>query len=109
MLSSLIRLPPPPSDPSIEDIFSCALGLIFTDDLQNQHGNPGSTVIYKSKRFGDIELQLTDPEGEDSRKLFSQYLWNASVQVAEFISAEDGQDDRWNVEGERVLELGAGG
>ena len=107
MLSSLVRLPPPPTDADIpvEDIFSSALGLIFTDDLRNQHGDPGSSVTYKSKSYGDIELRLTDPAGEDSRKLFSQYLWNAGVQMAEYLGEERG---RWSVEGQKVLELGAG-
>lgn len=80
--------------------------MIFTDDLRNQHGDPGSSVIYKSKRYGDIELGLTDPAGEDSRKLFSHYLWNAGVQMAEYVGEERG---RWSVEGKTVLELGAGG
>lgn len=108
MLSSLVRLPSPPNDTDIqvEDIFSSALGLIFTDDLRNQHGDPGSSVIYKSQSYGDIELRLTDPAGEDSRNLFSQYLWNAGVQMAEYVGEERG---KWSVEGEKVLELGAGG
>lgn len=108
MLSSLVRLPPPPIDIDIpvEDIFSSALGLIFTDDLRNQHGDPGSSVIYKSKSYGDMELRLSDPAGEDSRKLFSQYLWNAGVQMAEYVGEERG---KWSAEGEKVLELGAGG
>ncbi|SLM35595.1 S-adenosyl-L-methionine-dependent methyltransferase-like [Lasallia pustulata] len=108
MLGSLVRLPPPPTDVDIPvgDIFSSALGLIFTDDLCNQHGDPGSSVIYKSRNYGDIELRLTDPAGEDRRKLFSQYLWNAGVQMAEYLGEERG---RWSVEGQKVLELGAGG
>ncbi|MCJ1377969.1 hypothetical protein MMC17_001065 [Xylographa soralifera] len=115
MLSSLIRLPVPTEPASIEDIFSSALGTIFTDDLLNQHGDPGSSVIYKSKACGDLELQLVDPRGEDARKLFAQYLWNSGLLMAELIGGgtEDGQAMKarggsWNVKGETVMELGAG-
>ncbi|KAH0541344.1 hypothetical protein FGG08_004182 [Glutinoglossum americanum] len=92
------------SSPEPEDIFSSAIGLIFTDDVRNQHGEPGNSVIYKSSCFGDIELRLVDPKAEDVR-LFAHYLWNASVQLAELVS---GDDLMWRVRGERVLELGAG-
>ncbi|MCJ1478331.1 hypothetical protein MMC13_007009 [Lambiella insularis] len=115
MLTSLIHLPISPEPPSTEDIFSSAIGLIFTDDLHTQHGDPGSSVIYKSHAFGDLELRLADPHGEDARKLFAHYLWNAGVLMAELIGggAQDGEPvtagrGRWGVAGERVLELGAG-
>lgn len=97
-----------PTDP--EDIFASAPGLIFTDDLRNMHGDPGSTIIYKSQRFGDIRLQTADPQGEDERRLFSHYLWNAGIKMAELMSATDGSlgDARWSVTSRRVVELGAG-
>ena len=114
-------------DPSAEDIFSSALDLIFPDDTSTLHGDPGSLVTYKSKRFGDIELRLSRPETEEDRRLFGQYLWNAEVLLAEFVSdtnvvsrcvVSDGdggktnssgmRDSWWNVVGEKVLELGAG-
>ena len=109
MLSSLVRLPPSTS-PEPEDIFSSALGLIFTDELCNQHGDPGSRVIYRSKIYGDIELRLVDPHGEDNRKLFAHYLWNAGVLMAEFIagSMQPAKGGVWDVRGTKVLELGAG-
>ncbi|MCJ1284169.1 hypothetical protein MMC26_003500 [Xylographa opegraphella] len=115
MLGSLIRLPSPNESDSTEDIFSSALNTIFTDDLLNQHGDPGSSVIYKSKAFGDLELKLVDPRGEDARRLFAQYLWNSGILIAELIGG--GTDDghamkarggSWNVRGETVMELGAG-
>lgn len=116
MLSSLIRLPVPSEPATIEDIFSSAIGLIFTDDLHNQHGYPGSSVIYQSKAFGDLELRLVDPNGEDARKLFAQYLWNAGIFMAELLGGgtQDGgammaRGGSWAVKGEKVLELGAGG
>ena len=110
-LTSLIQVIPPDIDETPEDIFASAPGLIFTDDLRNQHGDPGATIVYKSSRFGDIELKTADPESEDDRKLFGHYLWNAGIKMAELVGqADDGDGDRkWNVNGRRVLELGAGG
>ena len=115
MLTSLIRLSVSNEPSSIEDIFSSSIGFIFTDDLRNQHGDPGSSVIYKSKPFGHIELKLVEPEGEDERRLFAQYLWNAGVLIAELIGggtldgrAMEGRGGSWDVTGQRVLEFGAG-
>ncbi|KAI9736772.1 MAG: hypothetical protein M1834_000976 [Cirrosporium novae-zelandiae] len=98
------------SDPEVEDIFSSSIGLIFTDDLRNQHGDPGSSVVYKSPRFGRMELELVDPAGEDNRKLFSHYLWNASLQIAEFVAGEEEPEagGAYDVKAQSVLELGAG-
>ena len=45
------------------------------------------------------------PQGEDNRRLFSHFLWNAGLQLAEFIEEFPAQ---WVVQGQRVLELGAG-
>ncbi|KAK5165962.1 uncharacterized protein LTR77_008886 [Saxophila tyrrhenica] len=105
-LTSVIQIIPPDKDEEIEDIFACAPGLIFTDDTRNHHGDPGSTIVYKSARFGDIDLKTTDPEREEERQLFGHYLWNAGIKLAELVSEED--DGRWSVKGRRVLELGAG-
>lgn len=117
MLTSLVQLPVSSGPASIEDIFSSSLELIFTDDLRTLHGDPGSTVFYKSRAFGDLELSLVDPVGEDDRRLFAQYLWNSAVQIGEFIGnavTEGGnptstRGTKWSVKGEKVLELGAGG
>ena len=104
MLTDKIRLSGPDSnDP--EDIIFSSLGVIFPDDITNQHGDRDHSVIYVSPTFGSITLTLADPQGEDNRRLFSHFLWNSGLQLAEFIE-EDDQD--WRVEGERVLELGAG-
>lgn len=105
-LSDLVHLLPPSTSEDPEDIFASAPGLIFTDDLRNSHGSPDSALIYKSSTFGDIELRTADPQGEEERRLFSHYLWNAGVLLAERVGAGDGE---WRVKGERVLELGAGG
>jgi len=108
-LSYLVKVIAPDRDDEPEDIFASAPGFLFTDDLTNSHGAPESVIQYKNKRFGDIELQTADPEGEQERTLFSHYLWNAGLKLGELIShAEQQKDRRWNVEGERVMELGAG-
>jgi hypothetical protein len=110
-LISLIQIIPPDIDETPEDIFASAPGLIFTDDLRNQHGDPGATIVYKSSRFGNIELKTADPETEDERKLFGHYLWNAGIKMAELVGGADvgDGDGKWSVKGRRVLEVGAGG
>lgn len=104
MLTDKIRLSGPESnDP--EDILSSSLGVIFPDDITNQHGDRENSVIYLSPTFGPISLSLADPQGDDNRRLFSHFLWNAGLQLAEFIEEDAGE---WLVRGEPVLELGAG-
>ena len=105
-LTDLVQVIPPDAADEPEDIFAAAPGLIFTDDLRNLHGDPDSIIVYKSARFGNIELRTADPEGEDERKLFSHYLWNAGIKMAELIS--NGMVGKWNVRDMKVLELGAG-
>jgi len=111
-LTELIQIIPPDTDETPEDIFASAPGLIFPDDLRNQHGDPGATIVYHHEKFGDIELTTADPEREADRRLFSHYLWNAGVLMAERISGQrlqnDAEIEQWNVKGERVIELGAG-
>lgn len=106
MLADLIRVIPKSDTLEPEDIFGSSLGLIFTDDTRNQHGDPDAIVIYKSARFGDITLSVPDPKGEDERKLFAHYLWNAGIEMAERVSGSGG--DSWVVAAETVLELGSG-
>ncbi len=107
-LTSKIRVISAPSrlPPSDIDIFADALPLLFTDDLRNQHGDQGSTIRYSDSRFGDITLSLPEPLGEQERRLFAHYLWNAGVWLAEAVGAEG--EGWWSVEGRRVLEVGAG-
>ncbi|KAF4552917.1 Lysine methyltransferase-like protein 3 [Elsinoe fawcettii] len=111
-LTDLIQFIPNSTEESPEDIFASAPGLIFPDDSRNQHGEPGAVLVYQSARFGDIELRTADPDGEIDRRLFGHYLWNAGILMAERISGQrlvDGDEvRRWSVEGETVLELGAG-
>jgi nicotinamide N-methyltransferase len=103
MLTDKIRLTGPDLNEP-EDILSSSLGVIFPDDITNQHGDRDNDVIYLSPGYGPLTLTLADPQGEDSRKLFSHFLWNAGVQLAEFIE----ENEAWSVRGESVLELGAG-
>ena len=107
MLTSLIHLPEE-SNPSTEDIFSSALDLISPDGVLTLHGDPGSFVTYVSEKFGDITLRLAEPQTEQDRKMFGQYLWNAGILLAESICGMDGGSITWDAEGERFLELGAG-
>lgn len=113
MLSSLIEVPEP-TNSSVEDILSSSVAIVFPDETRNIHGDAGSHVIYKSRRFGDIRLELVDPQSEGGRKLFAHYVWNAGVLLAELISglaasnSELSERVNWSVEGQCVMELGAG-
>ncbi|CAK4031637.1 Hypothetical predicted protein [Lecanosticta acicola] len=103
-LTDLVSVIPPDIEDEPEDIFAAASGLFF-NDFANQHGGERSTILYKSKKFGNIELRTADPEREHDRKLFAHYLWNAGIKLAELIS---GDKEEWTVRDEKVLELGAG-
>ncbi|KAI9796943.1 MAG: hypothetical protein M1833_005889 [Piccolia ochrophora] len=87
-----------------EDILSESLPILDPDYIHNSHGAPGSTITYRSPRFGPISLHLPNPQVERERQLFSHHVWNAAIQLAVFI--EDGGE--WGVDKERVVELGAG-
>jgi hypothetical protein len=130
LLPSLITLRHPTShvlEP--EDIFGSTLGSIFTDDLQNQHGDdPDTIIVYKNARHGELEFRIADVNGEEQRTKFAHYLWNAGILMAELIGGRpEGREEEegegwkegewwigeeeekfWGVQGERVLELGAG-
>lgn len=104
---------------SPEDYLSTALGVIFPDDVTNQHGDAEHGLIYESPHLPKpIVIDLADPTAEDDRKLFSHYLWNASLLLAEFIEADSlrveldvprgGEGLSFDVKGLDTLELGAG-
>jgi hypothetical protein len=118
---------------SPEDIFSSSFGGALPNDLQNQHGDdPDTVIVYHSRVYGDIELRTADVNGEEDRRKFAHYLWNAGILMAELIGGrpsegelaekmdgEDGAEDKewwiseeeeklWSVRGQTVLELGAG-
>ncbi|KAI0021849.1 nicotinamide N-methyltransferase [Xylariomycetidae sp. FL0641] len=112
-----------------EDLFGSALGVIFPDDVTNQHGDPEHTLRWTSPHLrGPLNIALADPTQEGDRKLFSHYLWNSSLLLGELVeagtlgvplssSADDGGGDRetgglplaaFDVTAKRTLELGAG-
>ncbi|KAI9367038.1 hypothetical protein BJX61DRAFT_547880 [Aspergillus egyptiacus] len=116
-----------------EDLFTSFLPHLFPDDAPPFHGNPGQHLLYSSPRYGDLTIMVPsypgqhedrskeiaagqpDPNGgvnkvEEGRKLFAHLLWTAAMVVADGIEKDDGDSSSgmWKVEGERVLELGAG-
>lgn len=108
-----------------EDFFGSGLGSIFPDDAPNLHGDPGQTLIYRSPHLSEpLLLRLCDPTQETDRSLFSHYLWNASLLLAELIETDTLgvppqtataaatprllPDVSFDVRDRRVLELGAG-
>lgn len=106
ILDVISVVPDEVKDPEPEDIFACALGTLFPDDLINCHGDSTASILYKSARYGEIRLRTCDPVGEQNRRLFAHYLWNAGISMAELVSREE--DEQWTVKGQTVLELGAG-
>ena len=109
MLTDSIHVYHPSTDDDDDDdpILSDSLDSVFRDETQCQHGQDGARILYASPRFGPLDLSLASPEGEKSRKLFAHYLWNAELYMVERVSTAPA-DDIWSVQGQRVLELGAG-
>lgn len=109
-----------------EDYFESALSTIFPDDAVNQHGDKDHDVLYTAPSLPKpLRLTLTHADDQADRSLFSHFLWNASLLLAEFVEAatwrdargkagEDGVTSRlgrvadFNVTGLSTLELGAG-
>lgn len=124
-------------DESPEDLFGAFIAHLFPDDTPPFHGNPGQHLLYSSPRYGDLNIMVPSypssgnpseetaapqPKGDESvnqvdagRKLYAHLLWSAGMVVAEGVEMADepGSEgtearDIWAVEGESVLELGAG-
>ncbi|KAF7531178.1 hypothetical protein G7054_g9127 [Neopestalotiopsis clavispora] len=71
-----------------EDFLGESLGIIFTDDVTTQHGDAANALRYTSPHLPKpLHIRLADPDTEDERRLFSHYLWNASLLLAEFVEA----------------------
>lgn len=86
-LTSRIRLEGPPAS-SPEDFFLASLGVIFEDDVTNQHGDDEHSLVYSSPHLPrPLRLDLAAPTAQEDRRLFSHYLWNSSLQLAELIEA----------------------
>ncbi|KAL2025152.1 hypothetical protein VTK56DRAFT_154 [Thermocarpiscus australiensis] len=77
---------PDTSEP--EDFFGSSLGVIFPDDVTNQHGDSDHGLLYTSPHLPQpLQLALAEVKAESDRHLFSHYLWNASLLLAELIEA----------------------
>lgn len=125
-----------PQEEEPEDVFGAFLPHLFPDDAPSFHGDPGQHLLYASPRYGDLEIMVPTYPGqsekrseeiaagldkrkdgvnqnpvEEGRKLFAHFLWTAGMVVAagvEDAAAGKPEAQMWNVDGERVLELGAG-
>ncbi|KAH8174309.1 lysine methyltransferase domain-containing protein [Sarocladium implicatum] len=109
-----------------EDLLFSSLATIFPDDAPNLHGDSHSSIVYTSPYLPcPLRLHLADPSADEERKLFSHYLWNAGLLLAELLESasrpreekEDGDhNDRkrrrreafFDVRGLKVLEMGSG-
>ncbi|KAK3293823.1 uncharacterized protein B0H64DRAFT_173423 [Chaetomium fimeti] len=121
------RLSHPTTDP--EDHFASSLGIIFTDDVTNQHFASDDTnlLLYTSPHLpSPLTLRLARVHEEADRYLFSHYLWNAALLLAELVEADSlklqpppatettGEKaiapgaGAFDVSGLRTIELGAG-
>jgi predicted nicotinamide N-methyase len=115
-LTSRISFKQADSSLSPEDILSHSLGVIFTDDVTCQHSSEGNLLYTSPHLPHDLEFSFTEPEKWEERKLFSHYLWNASLLLAELMEVPrdrtgavgEVQSVRWDVQGKAVAEVGAG-
>ncbi|RKU45049.1 hypothetical protein DL546_006250 [Coniochaeta pulveracea] len=84
-LTSRISLTGPPEE-GPEDFLATSLGVIYPDDVTNQHGDAEHGLLYTSPRLPKpLQISLADPKGDEDRRLFGHYLWNASLLMAEFV------------------------
>ncbi|KAJ2973340.1 hypothetical protein NQ176_g6666 [Zarea fungicola] len=118
-MSLISRLSIKGQDDDPEDFLSSALGTIFPDDVTNLHGEPGDALVYTSPHLaGPLVLRLCEPADDKDRRLFSHYVWNSSLLLAELMEADtlgvkgagEGRitDVSFDVKGQSVIELGAG-
>jgi nicotinamide N-methyltransferase len=122
-LTTRITTVRPAADP--EDFLGESLGVIFPDEIMIQHGDADNNLEYNSPHLPKpLDIELADPDEETDRRLFSHYLWNSSLMLAEFVEAGclelelvrslgSGRQDRagektFDVRGLETLELGAG-
>lgn len=102
-----------------EDLLFSSLATIFPDDAPNLHGDSHSSILYTSPYLPlPLHLRLADPSADEDRKLFSHYLWNAALLLAELLEGaalkdgnQEGKKGRaslFDVRGLSVLEMGSG-
>ncbi|KAK0739711.1 hypothetical protein B0T21DRAFT_346994 [Apiosordaria backusii] len=118
LTSRLTLTGPDTTDP--EDYLSSSLGTIFPDDVTTQHGDADHGLLYTSPHLPKpLQFSLAKITEEKDRHLFSHYLWNSSLMLAELIEAGTlGLEIPWsglggditdfNVSGMSTIELGAG-
>jgi predicted nicotinamide N-methyase len=134
-LTARISLTGPPEEQP-EDFLAASLGVIYPDDVTNQHGDADHGLLYTSPHLPKpLQISLADPTRDGDRQLFGHYLWNASLLLAEFVEGgtlglETLESDppvlkslcdshnahermypplsTFNIMSKRVLELGAG-
>ncbi|KAM7208818.1 hypothetical protein V8F20_000981 [Naviculisporaceae sp. PSN 640] len=76
------------TEPDPEDFLASSLAVIFPDDVANQHGDHNNSLLYTSPHLPKpLPISLADPKGDEDRKLFSHFLWNSSLQLAELVEA----------------------
>ncbi|GAB1314876.1 hypothetical protein MFIFM68171_05086 [Madurella fahalii] len=72
-----------------EDILGSSLGIVFPDDVVNLHGDADHGLLYTSPHLPHpLQLSLAEVSTEADRSLFSHYLWNSSLLLAELIEAD---------------------
>ncbi|KXJ92844.1 hypothetical protein Micbo1qcDRAFT_160677 [Microdochium bolleyi] len=87
-LTSRLTVLGDPADDDPEDILNSSLAAIYPDDIANTHGDDAHALSYASPHLpAPLLLRLADPRGEHHRSLFSHYLWNASLLLAELLEA----------------------
>ncbi|KAH6682446.1 hypothetical protein EV126DRAFT_513546 [Verticillium dahliae] len=106
-------------------LLSSALATLDPDDQPHIHGDSDHGLLYTSPHLPKpFTLSLADPATEQDRRLFSHYLWNSSLLLAELIEAGSlpsplphptsgpsplgPPSSAFNVKGLATLELGAG-
>ncbi|KAL1837325.1 hypothetical protein VTJ49DRAFT_3984 [Mycothermus thermophilus] len=86
LVSRLSLTGPSAEDP--EDYLASSLGVIFPDDVSNQHGDANHGLLYTSPHLPKpLAFALADVNAERDRYLFSHYLWNAALLLAELVEA----------------------
>ncbi|RYP20053.1 hypothetical protein DL765_002979 [Monosporascus sp. GIB2] len=86
LISRLALLGPESAEP--EDILGESLAVIFPDDVMVQHGDPDHALAWTSPHLPrPLRLARAEPPDRHDRYLFSHYLWNASLLLAELVEA----------------------
>ncbi|KAL2268539.1 hypothetical protein VTJ83DRAFT_3385 [Remersonia thermophila] len=86
-LVSRLSLTGPAADEP-EDLLASSLGVIFPDDVSNQHGDSEHGLLYTSPHLPKpLAFALANVSAERDRYLFSHYLWNAALLLAELVEA----------------------